>query len=290
MAALAADEPEVAELMSGLRVSDGKPRVIQTFTKDIEAELDAAFGGVATLALDAEGVDLSRAGSISIVQLATPEACYLFDVLGKAPDDPLVAWLRGPLEDAAVVKIIHDCRIDSDALFHLLRITLAQVHDTSCWMTATSGRGQSNLNDTLDYYRLATNAARDGSVYKENHAFWATRPLTAQMVEWASGDVRSMFELQLCQVERATRPIEARAALATDDFLTYARLAQIATVKVRPSSIGLFIGKRGANLRALEARTKTKIYNRGNRSLGEFIVFYYGAGDLIAVQATAARV
>jgi exonuclease 3'-5' domain-containing protein 1 len=291
MAGLAAKELDVAEQMSSLRVSDGKPRVIHDFNKQIQEELDTAFRGVTTLALDAEGVDLSRAGRISILQLATPQACFLFDVLDKAPDDPLVAWLRKPLEDSTVIKVIHDCRMDSDALFHLLRITLTRVHDTSCWMTATTSyRGQSNLNDTLEFYGLKTNAARDGSVYKDNHAFWATRPLTPTMVEWAAGDVRAMFELQLCQLKRATRPIVARVEAATDDFLTYARLAQIATVKVRPSSIGRFIGKRGANLRALEACTKTKIYNRGNRSMGEFIVFYYGADDLVAVQAAAASV
>ena len=35
--------------------------------------------------------------------------------------------------DETVEKIVHDCRMDSDALFHKLGITLTHVHDTQSW-------------------------------------------------------------------------------------------------------------------------------------------------------------
>jgi exonuclease 3'-5' domain-containing protein 1 len=64
--------------------------------------------------------------------------CFVFDVLDKTPDHPVINWLRGPLEDGRIKKIIHDCRMDSDALYHRLGITLTNVHDTSCWMNLSN--------------------------------------------------------------------------------------------------------------------------------------------------------
>ena len=108
-------------------------------------------------------VALSRKGRISLVQLSTPSRCFLVDVLGSERDDPVVCWLRAVLEDDSVLKIIHDCRMDSDALEHRLGISLVNVHDTSCWHAAL-GYADKNLNDTLAYHGLPRNDARDGSV------------------------------------------------------------------------------------------------------------------------------
>ena len=296
MAALAAEEPnpDIASLTSGLKaldVGDENPRVIQELTTEVEEELRAAFAGVKKLALDAEGVDLGRMGEISIVQLATPRVCFLFDVLHKGSDDPLVAWLRGPLEDPMVIKIIHDCRMDSDALFHLLSITLANVHDTSCWATATLRIDRLlNLNKTLVEFGLVANTSRDGSVYADNHRFWASRPLTTQMIEWASGDVGSMFELQerqlgLVMSSSTKLEIEACAEAMTHDYLTDARSANIATIQV--TNPGRFIGKGGANLRALQARTKAMVYGRGRRGSNLFVVYYQSPSALESVRVAA---
>ena len=165
------------------------PRVVDTMNEDIAQELAGAFTNVTTIAVDTEGVNLSRQGRISIVQVATSDCCFLVDVLDKSHDDSLVIWLRGLLEDPSIVKIIHDCRMDSDALFHLLRINLVNVHDTSCWHAAITHNSDSNLNTMLMHYRLQPNVFRDKSVYKSNPSFWALRPLTSQMIQWASGDV-----------------------------------------------------------------------------------------------------
>ena len=221
-------------MFRGLSVNSGSPCVIQDFkAPGVAQELAKAFDGVSTLALDAEGVDLSRAGRVSIVQLATPDKCFLFDVLDKTAGDPLVQWLRGPLEDETVVKIIHDCRMDSDSLFHLLNISLASVHDTSCWATVQMGGRLFNLNDVLELYGLKRNTIRDGNVYKTNHAFWETRPLTARMIDWASGDVALMFELQNRQLQRGvTKSARTRIDVLTGDYLTDARSAKLATITV----------------------------------------------------------
>ena len=249
--------------------------------------LAAAFAGATLVALDAEGVDLSRHGEISIVQLATPQQCFLLDVLGKTAADPLVVWLGGLLGDPGVVKIIHDCRMDADALYHLLSIDLANVHDTSCWHNVLQGGVDKNLNDTLSANGLAPNEMRDGSVYRTNPRFWATRPLTPAMVEWASGDVASMFALHLRQTERAQegqqqRRIESKTA----SFLSW-KSAEVSFVTVR--NPGRFIGKGGCNIRSLQRRTATVIYgapsSMGGRST--FMVYHRDQSALCAVQQAA---
>ena len=70
-----------------------------------------------------------RKGEISVIQLSTPEECFLLDVQGKTQTDPVVQLAREVLEDEHVCKIVHDVRGDSDALSTLLGITLRNVHD-----------------------------------------------------------------------------------------------------------------------------------------------------------------
>jgi exonuclease 3'-5' domain-containing protein 1 len=278
----------MAGRMSRLHINDEPPRVIKEMDAEIEQELAAVFAGVEILAFDAEGVDLNRDGRISLVQLATPEMCYLFDVLDLPPDDPLAIWLRKPLEDEKVKKIVHDCRMDSDALYHKLGITLTNVHDTSCWMNLSNPGRMSNLNSTLEHYGLAINSVRDSSMYRDNHAFWATRPLTPLMLAWASGDVQSMFKLRQRQLQGPTASkISREAESMTIEYLTKDRSSMIATVHVK--NVGRFIGKGGKNLSALQRRTNTSIWNRGPRDEGKFIVFYQRDNELQDVRRAASQ-
>lgn len=50
-------------------------------------------------------------------------------------------------------------------------------------------------------YNCKQNIERDRNVYKINPAFWATRPMTKYMIDWASGDVFSLFDLRIKQLE-----------------------------------------------------------------------------------------
>mmetsp|Transcript_82611 Transcript_82611/g.130150 ORF Transcript_82611/g.130150 Transcript_82611/m.130150 type:complete len:271 (-) Transcript_82611:82-894(-) len=252
--------------------------VITDLTADTESQLFSAFGApgkyvVNTVALDAEGVDLSRLGVISIVQLATTEQSFIFDVLGKSAEDPLVAWLRCILEDSEVTKIIHDCRMDSDALHHHLNIRLTNVHDTSCWHNAITGVQDMNLNDTLIVCGLPPNTVRDKGVYDRNHAFWATRPLTRQMIEWAVGDLFSLFALQKEQLTRASEPQANRASSDSELHNRFAREASVGTFKIS-ANVGRFIGPRGSSIRSLQKQTNTLIYGKGRRGDNFFMVYY----------------
>lgn len=94
----------------------------------------------AVLSFDCEGVDLSRYGKISIIQLATTEKCYLFDVLcfnnkeydmnpthdigNDKPVSKMVELLKLILENENIIKIIHDCKMDADSCYHHLNIAI----------------------------------------------------------------------------------------------------------------------------------------------------------------------
>eukprot|EP00741_Cyanophora_paradoxa_P024636 tig00022080_g23787.t1 len=85
--------------------------------------------GAPRLAVDCEGVDLSRRGRLCLVQVADPRdgTVHIFDVvaLGGLPQ-----FLVAILGDPRVLKIFHDCRQDSDALYHQCGVALANVLDT----------------------------------------------------------------------------------------------------------------------------------------------------------------
>lgn len=125
-------------------------------------------------------------------------------------------------------------------------------------------------------------------MYKANHAFWAERPLTAKMVEWAAGDICELFCVRMRQlVEAEKRCCTARAVEESENFLNAGRSASLAHVTIPMELIGQFIGPRGANIRRIQKRFKVLLYQRGARSgaFGTFVVFHHGEQSLAKVQS-----
>ena len=57
-----------------------------------------------------EGVELGRAGSVTMIQLsATPNHVFCFDVLRLGPE--IVERIRPLLEDASIMKLCYDARL-----------------------------------------------------------------------------------------------------------------------------------------------------------------------------------
>jgi len=94
------------------------------------ARCHLALSGEKLLALDCEGVNFGRRGEISIIQIGTPTEIFLLDLQDKPRSSPVVALVKEFMEDSTVCKVIHDCKTDSEALWHLLGIELKNVHDT----------------------------------------------------------------------------------------------------------------------------------------------------------------
>jgi len=272
-------------------VDDESQRQQKEAAKTFFAEVDKAIFRKTRVAFDCEGVDLSRVGSLEIVSLCfedesspnSAKAVYLLDLGGSGASDQReerVAALKKLFECKNVVKVIHDCRIDCDALYHKWGIDLQNAHDTSCYHSLISGT-ESNLNDTLAYHGLSTNAARDNNVYKANPAFWATRPLTLRMKTWASRDVAKLLPLATKQISVLSEAQKQKAATLSSNatrFLVDMNLERGLRCMV---SIGLFIGRKGCNLKSLERRTGTRITNR---SQDEWLVYYQNRHSLLQVK------
>jgi len=267
----------------------------ERFFTMIDRALDSEEG--VTVAFDCEGVNLSRVGSVELVSLyfdATVEhegATFLVDLhREEGEESPFrvkrLEALKGLFESKQVVKVIHDCRMDSDALFHLEGIKLSYVHDTSCCHAVLTGSDDINLNDMLLYYGIEQNSARDKSVYQENPAFWATRPLTQKMIEWATSDVDKLMVV----ASKQRQDLEARGpdAVECTKLLSERYTKMVRDMKLQRNlamqmPIGLFIGPKGSNIRRVQRNTGTMIYQDFQASSyneKKWLVFYPNDGAL----------
>ena len=151
---------------------------------------------------------------------------------------------------------------------HWIRVNI--IHDTLCFHEAITHIGNhKNLNDTLIYNGIGPNDIRDGSVYKWNPRFWASRPLTSKMIAWASSDVDKLFDLADKQLARIS-PSAQNGAFA----MSQENASLVVNMQVRSGSRvrnpGLFIGRRGANIRSIERELGVLCYQKSD---GWFVYF-----------------
>lgn len=242
------------------------------------------------VAFDCEGLNLCRAGTVEIIalhfgNLAETDDVFLVDL--EAKNDikaSLHKKLKELFESKTVIKVVHDVRMDSDALFHLHGITIDNVHDTQCYHAVLTGREDVSLNDMLSSMGIDENVVRNKSIYKSNPNFWVSRPLTEKMKEWASGDVEKL----LAVAKKQAIDVEARGAISMEK----ARSKSAENCKMRVmklerhvrcmTNIGRFIGPKGINLRNLQKRTGTMVW--GDDVDKEFMIFYNDHNSLNTVK------
>jgi len=231
---------------------------------------------------DCEGVDLSRLGSVELISICFSSMEVFLVDFGKNLDRDILKAVKDLLEDANIIKIIHDCRMDSDALFHLHGIDIQNVHDTACFHEEITGRVDVNLNSVLSYNGIEQNQIRDKNVYKNNYEFWATRPLTKMMINWASADVDRLFDVADKQLDRISRSGKSCAITKSNKNIRHTREMSVESgLSVR--NPGLFIGRRGSNLHSLQRITGTLIYACG-RGRKNWMVYYANVKDLESVK------
>jgi exonuclease 3'-5' domain-containing protein 1 len=160
------------------------------------------------LGLDLEGVNLGRGGTITLVQISTKDQeVFIFDVYRTLRIMEEV--LKPILESPDIFKVIHDCVNDSCALFFNHQIRLDGVLDTQVAhciiqqqdsVKSASKNKSSSMNALLEIYgacSLPINGKKDSmkKVYRRNQHFWATRPLTQEMIIYAASDVFALVPL-----------------------------------------------------------------------------------------------
>jgi ribonuclease D len=251
------------------------------FIAAVDAVLLSEDSELERVVFDCEGVDLSRLGSLEIISICFSSMEVFLVDFGKKPDREILKAVKDLFESTKVIKIIHDCRMDSDALFHLHGISLKNVHDTSCFHTEITGNEDQNLNNVLLYNGIEKNQTRDSNVYKINPAFWATRPLTQKMIDWASADVNRLFDVETKQLKGISDSGKTRALDKSNEHIRCACEMKVESgLSVR--NPGRFIGRRGINLRSLMRRTNTLMYQSGTG----WTVYYSNVKDLEAVKSS----
>lgn len=235
-----------------------------------------------TIAVDAEGEDLSRAGELTLISVAvkvtTGVHVFLFDILYHFFQPKIFEVLKNILENEKIEKIIHDCRQDADALA-VIGIRLKTVFDTSvfnCHLTNTPLEKRENLNTVLQKFQCQFKGRfRD---YDSNPSFWTSRPLSQKQIESASDDVVNLFDLKEKMVETLSRKkltekemhlIYSSSNRAVDE---YRSLAYSEIVPVPPNMKGAVVGQSGTTIVSIQRKTNCVISAYIGRSQGYLIL------------------
>ena len=201
------------------------------------------------LAVDCEGVSLSRKGALTIITVATEEKAYIFDVL-KLGRAVFSSGLGEILEDKSRKKLMFDCREDSDALWHQFNVKLTGVLDLQLLeiiyrpQNATVYRPSSSKHvrrsqrtdevvSIFGFARCLELYVKDGDLIqmknKGKQAFqragmetWKKRPLSEELKQYCIVDTMGMFRLyeKMKDVERRE---EARLRVASERYVDYYR-------------------------------------------------------------------
>ncbi|KAL6419997.1 hypothetical protein ACFW04_008096 [Cataglyphis niger] len=198
--------------------------------------------GKVVVSFDCEGINLGVKGQLTLVQIGTMSGqAYVFDLF-TCPNLVQAGGLQKLLEHPHVIKVIHDCRNDSVNLYNQFKITLTNVFDTQAAHAVLQFQETGkpvykvknvNLNTLCDHYGAPCNPLKEQlkNIYRKDQRYWSRRPMTRDMLIYASSDVLSlvpqvynaMFRLikpevqglfaELCeeQIQMHIRPADVKA-------------------------------------------------------------------------------
>ncbi len=173
------------------------------------------------LAIDIEGISLSRTGRICIIQIATTTDVYLFDIeilKEKAFEE---GKLRDLLESNNIDKLFYDARKDSESLYYQYNIKVTNIIDLQILYTKyrqihhTNNDNNHKNNYYLPGLKLCFNdhqlftkkESYKYSLIKEkgyelfspqyggNFHYWAIRPLHYDLIQYCVYDVMLLYTI-----------------------------------------------------------------------------------------------
>lgn len=168
-----------------------------------------------------------------------------------------------------VSKVIHDCRMLSDAFLYRLDIVLTNVHDTLAWHVDPSvWRVWEPLDTVLLHNGLPRTLEQPGT---QHCAYWARRPITAAMLSASLDGLENIITLSVLQARGVDHEI---AESTTRSFLEWARGANTRVVSIIPGLCVRTPCKRRF-LHTLQRHTGTLITCRpSNDGASEAVVYY----------------
>lgn len=182
-----------------------------------------------TIAIDCEGINLGKEGQLTLIQIATKKVVYIVDVLTLG-NEVFEESLKDILESERILKILFDCRKDSDALYHLYNVKLKNVFDCQVadiiirrnftGVMPTYVRGMSKVmiayfnfsEDDLEYKSA-------GKLLMEDPDIWGKRPLLPALVDYAAFDVAFLHALK----DLMTELLNFELNMAMEKYLSVVR-------------------------------------------------------------------
>ncbi|XP_012537854.1 egalitarian protein homolog [Monomorium pharaonis] len=173
--------------------------------------------GKVVVSFDCEGINLGVKGQLTLVQIGTMSGqAYVFDLV-TCPSLIQAGGLQKLLEHPHVIKVIHDCRNDSINLYNQFKITLTNVFDTQAAHAVLQFQETGkpvykvknvNLNTLCDHYNAPCNPLKEQlkNIYRKDQRYWSRRPLTRDMLIYASSDVLSLVPQVYNAMSRLIKP------------------------------------------------------------------------------------
>ncbi|XP_070150749.1 egalitarian protein homolog [Polyergus mexicanus] len=173
--------------------------------------------GKVIVSFDCEGINLGVKGQLTLVQIGTISGqAYVFDLF-TCPNLVQAGGLQKLLEHPYVIKVIHDCRNDSVNLYNQFKITLTNVFDTQAAHAVLQFQETGkpvykvknvNLNTLCDHYGAPCNPLKEQlkNIYRKDQRYWSRRPMTRDMLIYASSDVLSLVPQVYNAMSRLIRP------------------------------------------------------------------------------------
>ncbi|EME27272.1 Exonuclease 3'-5' domain-containing protein 1 [Galdieria sulphuraria] len=169
--------------------------------------INETLGVCDAIAVDCEGVNLSRDGKLCLLQVSTGTKTFIFDVCALQKELFLTGF-KEILESERILKVFHDCRYDSDALWWLYGVRLRNVLDTQvAFRILREQQGytrqlpvkfitllrrfvnQEISPQTLELKRTFKNR------FSQDRNFWLRRPIPKDALVYAAYDVKKLLEI-----------------------------------------------------------------------------------------------
>lgn len=163
------------------------------------------------IAIDFEGTNLGRYGKVCLMQVYVEkknmneqsdnilQKYYIFDLLKTS----VIKSAQKIIENKKTLKLIHDCREDSSALYNQLGMKLENVYDTSRAHLLLMEKQKKNDIYQVSFAQLINdylgiNDASLSFIKKEmykNEKIWETRPLSNISIIYALKNVKYLYKL-----------------------------------------------------------------------------------------------
>ena len=213
--------------------------------KDALSELKRNLKHGTFLAVDCEGVSLSRKGALTIITVATEEMVFIFDVL-KLGEAVFTGGLDVILQDKSREKLMFDCRQDSDALWYQFNVKLDGVLDlqlleviyrrensaASSNLKTSKNKRRSQRTDEIEkiygfrrcielYVQdddLVKTKEKGSKLFKNDEDAWKSRPLSDDLIKYCVADAVGMFRL-FDKMKDVHKRQQARLRVASERYV-----------------------------------------------------------------------